>query len=379
MRNLFSLALLLTAALLLAGCGGMTERVAPDQRLAYKQQREAPDNLEIPPDLTAATFDDALDIPMPGSGTATLSEFEGQRVRRQQVATAGEVLPEIKGVELRREGENRWLIVAAPPQQTWPRVIAFWREQGILLTEQDPVIGVMSTDWIENRAEISQDVLTNLLRRVADGLYATATRDQFRVRVEPGTTPNTTEIYLTHRGMAERLLRDTAGEGGRTVWEPSGSDPNKEAEMLRRLMVSLGVSEQGATRMIAGGASAPARSQLVTDGAGPELVVAEEFRRAWRVTGLALDRVGFAVEDQDYSSGLFLVRYDDPNREPTRDGWTSRLAFWRGKDSVPVAKYQIQLTGRDQETRVTVLDAAGNRETSSTAERILRLLQEEIR
>lgn len=379
MRNLSSLVPLLMAGLLLAGCGGMTERVAPDQRLAYKQQREAPDNLEIPPDLTAATFDDALDIPTPGSGTTTLSEFEGQRVRRQHVATAGDVLPEVKGVELRREGDNRWLVVAAPPQQTWPRVIGFWREQGILLTEQDPVIGVMRTDWIENRADIPQDVLTNLLRRVADGLYATSTRDQFRVRLEPGTTPNTTDVFLTHRGMEERLVRDTAGEGSRTVWEPSGSDLNKEAEMLRRLMVSLGVPEQGATRMIAEGASAPARSRLVTDGAGPELVVTEEFRRAWRVTGLALDRVGFAVEDQDYSSGLFLVRYDDPSREPTREGWTSRLAFWRGNDSVPVAKYQIQLTERDQETRVTVLDAAGNRDTSSTAERILRLLQEEIR
>jgi outer membrane protein assembly factor BamC len=366
--------------LLLAGCGGSSDlKIAPDQRLAYKRQKEAGENLEIPPDLTTMSFNDALDVPAPISGSATYSEFEGQRTRRQRMASADEVLPEVEGVELRREGANRWLVAKATPQRVWPQIIAFWREQGILLAEQDPTTGTMRTDWLENRAEIRQDFVTNMLRKVVDGLYATSTRDQYSVRIEPGATRDVTEIYLTHRGMEERVLRDNSGEVGNTVWEPSGSDPDKEAEMLRRLMVYLGVSEQGAERMIAAGTETPSRSRMETDGGSPALVIGEEFRRAWRVTGLALDRIGFAVEDQDYSSGVFFVRYADTDSAPPKKGLMSKLAFWRGDEADPVAKYQIKLEGRDSETRVTVLNAAGRREASETAERILRLLQEEIR
>ncbi|AGA91656.1 putative lipoprotein [Thioflavicoccus mobilis 8321] len=368
--------------LLLAGCGSSgLKNIAPDQRLAYKRQQEAAENLEIPPDLTAATFDDALDIPAAGGGATTYSEFEGQRSRRQQMAatTSGAVLPDVKGVELRREGDNRWLEVEAMPQQVWPKIVAFWREQGILLVEQDPATGTMRTDWLDNRAEIRQDFVTNMLRKVVDGLYATSTRDQYRVRIEPGLDRGTTDIYLTHRGMEEKLVRNTAGEGTNTVWEPAGSDPGKEAEMLRRLMIYLGVSEQGAKRMIAQGTKEPSISRLVTGADGPALMISEEFRRAWRVTGLALDRVGFAVEDQDYTNGVFFVRYADTDKVSEKKGLVSKLAFWQSGDKKGVAKYQVKLVGSGDQTRVTVLDAAGQREKSDTAQRILRLLQEEIR
>jgi len=381
MRMPYPLGAGLLVAALLAGCGSNAglEQIAPDQRLAYKRQREAAENLEIPPDLTNVEFDDALEIPAAGSGTTTYSEVQGQRDRRQQMAGSGQVLPEVQGVELQREGGNRWLEVAAAPQEVWPMIVAFWREQGILLTEQDPTTGVMRTGWLENRAEIRQDFVTDMLRKVAGGLYATSTRDQYRVRLEPGPNRQTSEVYLTHRGMEERLVSNTVGEGNRTVWEPSGSDQGKEAEMLRRLMVYLGVSESGAEQMLAEGGEERARSRLQSDARGPLLVIGEEFRRAWRVTGLALDRVGFAVEDQDYSDGLFFVRYADADRSPEKKGLASKLAFWRDGDSDAVAKYQIKLTGDGEETQVTVLDAAGRREASETAQRILRLLQEEIR
>jgi uncharacterized lipoprotein len=42
------------------------------------------------------------------------------------------------------------------------------------------------------------------------------------------------------------------------------------------------------------------------------LVVQDDFDRAWRRVGLALDRSGFSVEDRDRAAGLFFVRYVDP-------------------------------------------------------------------
>lgn len=366
----------------LTACGSSSGlgKIAPDQRLAYKRQQEAAENLEIPPDLTTAHFDDALDLPSSVTGSATLSELEGQRSRRQAVAVDTAVLPQVDGIDLRRDGGDRWLTAAAPPQQVWPRIIAFWREQGILLAEQDPTTGTMRTDWLENRIEIRKDFVTNVIRKFADGLYSTSTRDQYRVRLEPGVGRDSTEIYLTHRGMTERLLKDVTGNPTNTVWEPSGSDPDKEAEMLRRLMVFLGASDQGAQRMLAADTGKPSLSRLITADGIPTLIIGEEPRRAWRMTSLALDRSGFAVEDQDYSRGLFFVRYDDTDRTAQKQGVLSKLAFWRSDDANDeVANYQLKLEGRDNETRVTIRDAAGQADRSETAERILSLVQEEIR
>ncbi len=373
----------LVTVYLLGGCGvgPKLDKYLPDQRMEYKKQREASENLELPPDLTAARFDDALDIP-PASGVATFSEFTGTRDRRQRVAGGGQVLPSVAGVELERSGDKRWLTINQPPQQVWPQVVSFWRQQGILLVEQDPAIGVMKTDWIENRAEIRRDIVTRMFQKVADGLYSTSTRDQFRVRIDAGTRPGTTEVYLTHRAMEERLARTTLGDDGRTIWEPAPSDPGKESAMLRRLMLSLGVSEQRAGTMLAQqGSTAPARGARRVQSDGGALIISEPFRQAWRQVGLALDRSGFAVEDRNQSEGVFFVRYDDPSkRQSEKQGIGSRLAFWNRQDkSIGVEQYQVRLNEEQNQTRVTIHNAGGQRDTSATAERILSVLSDEMR
>jgi outer membrane protein assembly factor BamC len=380
------------AVILLTGCGGSMEKLLPDQSLEYKEQREASENLELPPDLAGASFDDALDIPG-AAGSATYSSYAGERAARTRMAQSGDVLPEVQGVSLRRSGNRRWLDIEAPPGSVWPEVVDFWRRQGIVLVEQDPATGVMKTDWIENRAEVRQDFITRQVRKVLDGLYSTSTRDQYRVRIDAGPSRDTTEVYLTHSGMAERLVRNTVGEGATTVWEPAPSDPDKEAIMLRRLMLHLGVSERDAQRMLAGGgggssggggaavagtAAAGAGAMLVGSGPGAELVIPEEYRQAWRRTGLALDRGGFAVEDRNRSEGVFYVRYDDLDRPDKKKGVVDRVAFWRG-DEGGVQQYQVRLEGGADETRVRVLDAEGRPTTGGTGERILRVLRDELR
>ncbi|MGA7981661.1 MAG: outer membrane protein assembly factor BamC [Chromatiaceae bacterium] len=375
--------IVLVSVLLLTACSSLPDvnDYLPDQRLEYKKQREAQENLEVPPDLIAGNFDDAMDVPALG-GSATYSEYVGERHKRRQVATSGKVLPEVKGVTLKREGNSRWLEVEAAPQQVWPRVVAFWREQGILLVEQNPSTGVMKTDWLENRAEIRKDFITNIVRKVAGGLYETSTRDQYRVRIEPGPERGTTDIYLTQRGMEEKLVSNTVGEDANTVWEPGPNDPGKEAEMLRRLMVYLGVTKQRAERVLAQGQpqTTGGNSRLVQGPGGQtELLIAQDFPQAWRLTGLALDRVGFAVQDQDRTQGVYYVRYDDPSKVKKKEGFVSKLAFWRSKDIDTVTQYRVKLTTEGGQTRVAVLNQAGQRENSPTSKRILTLLQQEIR
>jgi len=383
MQSSIVLAVVATGVLLLPACSLTPDLndYLPDQRLEYKKQREASENLEIPPDLTAGSFDDAMDVP-PLGGSATYSEYMGTKSSRQRIAGNGDVLPEVKDVELRREGNNRWLEIKASPQQVWPKVVGFWRSQGILLVEQDPSTGIMKTDWLENRAEIRRDFVTKMLRKVADGLYATSQRDQYRVRIEPGQVAGSTDLYLTHRAMEERFRTNAAGEEVSTIWEPAPADPDKEAVMLRRLLIYLGVPEKQASGLAsrAQPSASGTKSQL-TKGSGGEsvLVVSDEFRSAWRLTGLALDRVGFAVEDRDRTQGIYYVRYDDPSKGEKKKGWGSKLAFWRSDEKKGAAQYQVKLTGDGDRTRVVVRDQVGQPASAATADRILQLLNEQIR
>jgi outer membrane protein assembly factor BamC len=372
----------------LTGCGSAAvQEMLPDQTLAYKKSRQAEENLELPPDLKGGNFDDAMDVP-PVAGGATYSAYAGGKAQRQQAAASGVVLPTVENVELRRSGDSRWLEVQAPPQQVWPRVIAFWRDQGILLVDQNPAVGVIKTDWIDNRAEVPQGFLNRMIRKVADGLYATSTRDQYSVRIEPVANGNGTEIHLTHRGMEEKIETGTLGDSKRTVWQPGKSDPEKEAEMLRRLMLFLGAPEKKAAAVVAAAAAptatkvggAASTAQLVSDGGGQTLVIRDDFRRGWRMTGSALDRAGFSVKDRDLSRGVYFVRYQDADAASVgaKRSLGERLAFWR-KDAIDrVKEYQIKVEGNDTETRVSVLDSKGNRDGSPSAGRILTLLQEQM-
>ena len=385
MRNLRNLIVPILCGSVLVGCGSSSviEGMLPDQTLAYKKQREATENLEVPPDLSRGQVDDALDVP--AAGSATYSDYVGERSKRGEMASSGAVLPAVENVELRRDGSSRWLEVGAPADAVWPRVVSFWREQGILLVEQNPTVGVMKTDWLENRAELNKDFISRMMRTVADGLHATSTRDQYRVRLERGPKTGTTDIYLTHTRMEERILSNTVGEGANAMWEPAPSDPGKESEMLRRLMVYLGVTEGRAAGAAASGGAGeagtkPTTVRMVSDGGGSALIISEEFRRAWRQTGVALDRAGFAVEDRDMSNGTYYVRYD-PGSEGAqkKEGFFSKMAFWRGKELDAVKKYRVNLVGSGTETRLTVLDAGGQRDDSPAGRKILSLLQEQIR
>jgi outer membrane protein assembly factor BamC len=375
------------ALVVLVGCESLSskvEEVLPDRKVEYKKSRQSERDLEIPPDLTSGSIDDNFSIPgSAGSrGSATYSDFMNRGPRPGTTgATQGRVLPKIEDIEVRRDGDQRWLVVQAGADDVWPKVMAFWQESGILLVEQDPAVGVMVTDWIENRADIKSDFLTDAVRSVFDGLYSAATRDQYRIRLERGADGDVTELFLTHRGMEEQVVSGPGGSGDRNVWVPRETDHGLEAEMLRRLMVYMGVADQKASRTLARKQdTVQARSQLIRNRERVELEIKEGFSRAWRLTGVALDRVGFAVEDRDRAGGIYYVRYNDPMRDQEDDGLLSKFAFWRDDANIDKEnRYQVSLRPEADATRLVVLNDQGDRDNSDTAVRILTLLHEQLK
>lgn len=369
--------LMLTAGLMLAGCSWL-DTVMPDRRPDYKTAKPV-ETLEVPPDLTSSTLDDSLVVPeFTPSSTATLSDYANERQGQQPRPGGGAVLPSQQDMEVRRDGDKAWLLVQGDAAQLWPKARDFWLQNGFLLQREDPRVGIMETSWAENRADIADDPIRRVLGKVLDPLYSASTRDKFRLRLETGEQAGTSEVYVTHRGM-EEVIQGTPGEGQTAVWRPRPNDPELEIEMLKRLMVHLGIEEQRAEAATASATQAPARAELVKGGDGVALTLLDDFSRAWRRTGVALDRTGFAVEDRDRAKGIYFVRYIDPDKDAEKPGWLSKLGFGGDDDDEQSNQYQIKLTATGPRTEVQVLDQQGEQERSRTAERILSLLHEQLR
>jgi outer membrane protein assembly factor BamC len=379
LSNTSPLILLLLAVL--TGCSSSGGFFSDSER-EYRTQRETTEDLEVPPDLTHSTIQDAMAIP--AGGSASYEEYATRKDKGEGRVVAGDsaVLPEFDNITFHRDGDQRWLVIKGEPQQIWPRVVDFWRKNGLLLVEQDPATGVMKTDWLESRADIKQGLLTEFFRKVLDSAYSSATRDQFRVRLEPGQVAGTTELYLTHRGMEEKLVEDFSGQADTTYWTPRPNDPGIEAAMLRSLMVHLGVTKEQADAVLAKEEKSPSRTRLVQTADSNELYITEAFPRAWRLTGVALDRIGFAVEDRDRSAGIYYVRYNQLSGEKEKkSGFFSKLAFWRDDEEQidDKVQYQVKVTDRGDETQVIVRNQAGEQDNSKIAVRILSLIDEQIR
>ena len=364
----------------LAGCetfGGATTSLG--KRIDYKTTGTAP-ALEIPPDLNTPRFDDRF--------STTASGLAAQQAGRPKQT---DLLPQNPDARIVRAGTERWLVVKATPEQTWSTVRQFWNDLGFVVAVEQPTIGVMETDWAENRAEIPMDPVRRTLSKFVDILYTTYKRDKFRTRVERGVEPGTVEIYLSHRGMEQVPTTKIDGSTPAAfAWAVLPPNPDLEAEMLARLMQRFGTPAQVATAAaVSSNPSAPgtpamtdrARLEKNADGSA-KLVVEDAFDRAWRRVGLALDRTGFTVVDRDRSTGVYFVRYADPDIDVSKardQGWLAKLMFWKQEEKERPEQYRIKVIETAPTSVVTVQDPKGEQDRTTSGERILALLREQLR
>lgn len=359
--NSISKVILLGATLALGACSALET-----DKVDYRSAAKAP-KLDVPPDLTQLSKETPYTV-VGGAVSANASKAGKIETAKTDVATTT-----VGDVRIERAGNQRWLVVKRPAEKLWEPVKDFWQENGFLLAMDEDKLGIMETDWAENRAKIPQDIIRASLGKLLDSFYSTPERDKFRTRLERGANGET-EIFISHRGMAEVYTADRTNQ---TVWQPRAADPELEAEFLRRLMVKLGVSQEQSKALVAN--SAPKPLALVSSVNGQPVVQLEEgFDRAWRRTGLALDRTGFTVEDRDRKQGVYFVRYQNLTSENSEPGLFSKM-FSGSKKANEAAKYRILVKSQGESSTVSVLDADGNPETSATAQRIVKVIADDIK
>ncbi len=367
----------------LAGCSLISSVLEPD-RINYKSAGKvtAP-KLDVPPDLTQLQRENRYAIPNTKQGTSTafVSSLEQGAGPAPAAAT---IAPDsaATGMHIERDGSQRWLVINATTESLWPKVKDFWKDSGFLINIENSETGTMETDWAENRAKIPQDFFRNTLGKVFDSIYSTGERDKFRTRLERGLN-GTTEIYISHRGATEVL---SGAQKESSIWTARPADPQLEAELLSRLMGSLRADGVKAKAAVTNTPSMQARSKLIKNAAGDFVQVDEDFDRAWRRVGLALDRVGFTVEDRDRAKGLYFVRYVDQEAD-AKDNKFDKGFFYRlfsrtdGDKAKNAASYRIFIKGAESgnQSQIAVLSKDGQPELSKTSDKILVLLNEQLK
>ncbi len=332
-------------------------------------------NLSYPPDLITAQADRRYIVQ---DGTATMSEYSSAVKKTAQIKA--NVMTGIPGMRIARDGERRWLVVDKPAPELYPQVKDFWQENGFLLTVDSPSTGIMETDWAENRAKIAQDWIRSTIGSALDSIYDTGERDKYKTRIEV-SKPDETEIYITQKGAIEKCVTDTTGSCLYTIWTPRPNDPELEAAFLARLMERLGMTQAQAKALV----SAPLgekilKARLVQEGVNTaHIEMVSGFDRAWRDTGLALDRSNFSVEDRDRANGIYFVRYVNPKDLGDTKGFFTNLFSSKDDSSMKAKKYRVVVksTG-DNSSSVYVQNADGAPENTAAGLQLLTLLTEQL-
>lgn len=368
------------AALLLmvSGCANKEKSTTPDYRPTSSR---AP--LEVPPGLKR-NGSRSSNTPGDSAEPQTYTAYESQaRIDTQR--SSGGVLPTYENVRLLRSNDERWLEVKGEPADLWPLIVDFWVKEQIQLVTENPATGVIETDWLENYAEITT-VAQKWFRRVFRSLLTADSYDKFRVRLEHGREAGTTDIFLSHRGIAADAV---PGENVRDVvstrWLPSESNSEIEAEMLRLLMVHIGLSEDQATQLATvGDTVVPKRARLERGVDGSRIVVDDDANVAWRRVGLAIDRIGFTVEDRNKDSGTYFLRSVDISEAEKASGenWLARV-FNREKPVELKSRVVVAATDAGSQSEVRVMDDSGaetvDPKNAEAADRILDLLYEQLK
>ncbi len=311
--------------------------------------------LEVPPDLVTPKADPRLVRPvLPSVDSSAAGAAAAQVVDCQcnEPPRIGEqVLPAGKGVQRMREGQRRWLVAEAEPEQVWPLVRNFLDMRGYRVQRDEPAIGLLETDW--KPRYIDKDAAENV---ISDSQFNW--RESLRIRIEPAKQPGYTDIFLTQRN-SQRVPGEDEQE---SRWELRSADEDRAVEMLNRLAGYLAAEDVSDAVPLE-----PLKARIgVNSEQNTVIIVEAEFDLVWRRTALALDALGFTIEDHDRASRIFHV-YNELSSGLTEE----ELKFGKKKSATVREEYRVHVQEVGEVTHISVLNEAGDVDESQVTRHLL--------
>jgi len=297
-------------------------------------------SLEVPPDLTSPSYENSFRLSEFASGidtnmvNLTNSEIENNDKK---------ILVAPSDISVKKSGNRRWLEVNKDSETIWKLSNQFLKELGFTIKNSNKKIGIMETNFLENRKpEIPAQTMgffrSALQSTIENVNYTLPSVDKYKIRIEP-KSDFITEVYLSVNSMAEVI--SGSGNNETTLWQNSEKDYALEAEMLYRLMVYLGGDSAKAREKII---SAKDNNKVVVnvkDGLNgyAKLVFNLNLIDTWDNISWAISETNVQVEDRDIKERAFYI-----NLARTADKGIMSKIF--GEDAI-LNTYQIQLKSID--------------------------------
>ena len=376
---MYKLILIIFFSISFSGCSSIEEipiidKVTQPDYVSSKKAKK----LEVPPDLDDVNSSNKYSI---NGQPTSLKQYQNKSKEDNLVNIIDEKEDKIKVV---KSGSMRWLVVPAKQSDVWPVVENFWEEMGFDVSSSKRT-GIIETKWIAESDLKKDEGTLGKFDAWLDALANTGTRRKFRTRIEDGVEGGTTEIYLSQRSLLKGLSEHRSRKAKHfdntvnpdTVYKiqeyKSNSDEDEEVivsnfkeddleiqfELLRRLMVKLGSTDLKARESL-DKAIEIKNAELVNQDGFNYIKLNDNYSRAWRRLNLAIDMVGFLVEDKNRSNGIFYIKYsnleidEDGTNPKKKKGLISKLAFWQDdesnveEDPEGQEMYRKEIEGEDQ-------------------------------
>jgi len=245
----------------------------------------------------------------------------------------------------------------------------------------EPVIGIMQTEWIHNK-EGTGDEDKNFLAKFFEQDELSGSQDQFKTRIARDPETGTTQVYISHRGTAyshvlSTKANDEKNEGNE--WGFRASDNELEVEMLSRLMIYLGLERSELDEHLVNIRLFSPRASLKVDYKENEtyLELKGEYSRNWHRTLHQLERLNFEVPESNMKSGLsgdgvMLVGTDIDTKVEKSGFFTFSTEYENQKKQI----YLIFTEETHELTRISMEDKDGEIDNSPEAVEFLTLLKE---
>ncbi len=310
------------------------DEVMPDRNKEYQKSASLPD-LEIPPDLSADSISDTLSVPdVDARGVASYSTYQERIARRGDERSTRE--PDSDRERYRKPAAEPGTTEESTPEESPEETeVPAREEEEVAVVEEEP-----STEDEEEPVESE------------DATYSEPAED---------------ETAETDAGPQAEAESEPESENDATALDAAEDEVEEEKEPDRKSTPAAATVAEIGRKRTAG------LVELVSAGAGKKyLRITEDFSKAWQLTGQALVKAGFTVEDEDQERGVYFLDFAGSSGTAAEEaGFWSSLAFWRGDRT----EHEVQLTGIGEKTEVVVLDQDGNWEGGPVADEILSRLE----
>lgn len=360
------------AAVLIAGCSS-----DGNERRQEYLDADYYTRLELPPDLTSPLDKNQLTAPKPTDEAA--EQF------RQETASLGEAGAEspialalkVKGARIQTDAGMFWLEVDENAEKLWPQLSAFWSHEGIKIVRNDPMLGLVETDWA-SKLQVDDDA--GFIERLFSSTSPDKL-DKFKMRIEPEEADARTKIFMSHTGL-EKIV-----EGDDVNWRSRCTEEELEREMLSRLALFVGLDEAQAKKAFENYQPYASRVNTAKDD-NQALFITGSMDDVWKRSLQALDRLDVTVQSSDENAGQIEVaikelRRDKLGLERDEIAESSWLMKWFSGSSEDYAEdenrqFKLKFTPLDGDVRLEILRPDGEPADSVLAEQFKKSLAIEL-